>query len=93
MIFQPIEPLEDEYLPSIIERLYLYLGFKNARSFRHYLYGVYFIENEHYYPPHYPQSRIFDFLGIENYSELILKHTEYPFIAALSEKYDQLRFI
>lgn len=92
MIFKPIVPLEDEYLPSIIERFYLNLGFKDAKAFRSFVYGIRYLSNS-YYPSDYPQTKIFEMLGFKNFYDIILKHTEYPFIAPLSGKIDQLRFI
>ena len=92
MIFQSIEPLEDEYLPQIVERLYLNLGFENARAFFKRLYGIDYHKLKYYHNT-YPHTKVFELLGFKEYYSLILKHTEYPFIAPLSYRIEQLKFL
>ncbi len=82
-------PLPDEHISSVVERFYVANGFENFDDFFMSLgLGRRRIKCFH---DSYPQLKLYELIGIENYSEFFLDHTSYSFVAPFLPPYRQMK--
>ena len=86
-----VVPLPDEHISSIAERFYVANGFENFDEF--FMSLGYQRRRIKFFYDLYPQIKLYELLGVENYSEFFLKHTEYPFVAPFLPAYRQVKYL
>ncbi len=86
-----VQALPDEHISSIVERFYVANGFENFDDF--FMSLGYQRRRIKFFYDLYPQIKLYELLGIKDYSDFFLKHTEYPFVAPFLPPYRQIKYL